>query len=285
MYVNPLFLLLGLPQPLVDRILETNPIFEKILGFFVHPIIAGLLFTLVFSFWHFGVFTRQRSRTRLCTWPNTYPCSLLRLRCGGQFADRPNDCPPFDMVLKCFTLLLLCSARHPSLPPLLFQKRSCTKPIFTQRIMNLSPLEDQRTGGVLMKLANMAVSVGVLASIFHRWSSRQKRKRKGYRRDTKARAKSISLGRNSTTQETILRVLTFASSISADQPTSTHPIVHRKVQSGPIKSSLRGTQPKQSSCDRPLPLERSTIHLRTLIFSPKPGQRNFPSASLRNQFT
>ena len=39
--------------------------------------------------------------------------------------------------------------------------------------MNLSPLEDQRTGGVLMKLANMAVSVGVLASIFQRWSSRQ----------------------------------------------------------------------------------------------------------------
>ena len=45
---------------------------------------------------------------------------------------------------------------------------------YAERIMNLSPLEDQRTGGVLMKLANMAVSVGVLASIFHRWSSRQK---------------------------------------------------------------------------------------------------------------
>jgi putative membrane protein len=56
MYVSPLFLLLGLPQPLVDRILETNPVSEKIFCFFVHPIIAGLLFTLVFSFWHFGVF-------------------------------------------------------------------------------------------------------------------------------------------------------------------------------------------------------------------------------------
>jgi hypothetical protein len=30
---------------------------------------------------------------------------------------------------------------------------------------------------------------------------------------------------------------------------------------------------------------RSMIHLSTRMFSPKPGQRNFPSAPLRNQFT
>ena len=33
------------------------------------------------------------------------------------------------------------------------------------------------------------------------------------------------------------------------------------------------------------PRTRSTIHLRTRMFSPKPGQRNLPSASLRNQLT
>jgi putative membrane protein len=44
---------------------------------------------------------------------------------------------------------------------------------YAERIMNISPIEDQKTGGVLMKLANMAVSVGVLSSIFYRWSKRQ----------------------------------------------------------------------------------------------------------------
>ncbi len=44
---------------------------------------------------------------------------------------------------------------------------------YAERIMNLSPLEDQRAGGVLMKLANMAVSLGVLSSIFYRWSKQQ----------------------------------------------------------------------------------------------------------------
>ncbi len=42
MYVSPLFMLLGMPQPLVDRFLETHPLVEKILRFFLHPIIAGL---------------------------------------------------------------------------------------------------------------------------------------------------------------------------------------------------------------------------------------------------
>jgi putative membrane protein len=45
---------------------------------------------------------------------------------------------------------------------------------YAERVMNLSPLEDQKTGGVLMKLANMIVSVSVLSSIFYRWSKEQK---------------------------------------------------------------------------------------------------------------
>ena len=45
---------------------------------------------------------------------------------------------------------------------------------YAERIMEMSPLEDQNTGGVLMKLANMIVSVWVLSSIFYRWSKEQK---------------------------------------------------------------------------------------------------------------
>ena len=41
---------------------------------------------------------------------------------------------------------------------------------------------------------------------------------------------------------------------------------------------------RRFACAAALP-QRSMIHLRTRMFSPKPGQRNLPSASLRNQFT
>ena len=47
---------------------------------------------------------------------------------------------------------------------------------YAERIINLSPIEDQKAGGVLMKLANMAVSIGVLSSVFYRWSKQQKAK-------------------------------------------------------------------------------------------------------------
>jgi cytochrome c oxidase assembly factor CtaG len=44
---------------------------------------------------------------------------------------------------------------------------------YAERIMDISPLEDQKTGGVLMKLANMIVSVVVISSAFYRWSKKQ----------------------------------------------------------------------------------------------------------------
>ena len=39
--------------------------------------------------------------------------------------------------------------------------------------MDLSPLENQKAGGVLMKVVNMAVSIGVLGSVFYRWSKQK----------------------------------------------------------------------------------------------------------------
>ena len=127
-----------------------------------------------FSPWCFpsgilACFMRRRSRTRLCTWLNTYPCSLLE-RCGVylrivQTIALVRYGP--QMLYACS-----CSAKHLSLPPFFSEEVLYETYFYAERIMNLSPLEDQRTGGVLMKLANMAVSVGVLASIFQRWSSR-----------------------------------------------------------------------------------------------------------------
>src|ERR1017187_6824920 len=50
-------------------------------------------------------------------------------------------------------------------------------------------------------------------------------------------------------------------------------------------SSFRGTWPMGDSLAPPEFSQRSMIHLSTRMLSPKPGQRNFPSELLRNQFT
>ena len=175
MYVSPLFLLLGLPQPLVDRILETNPIFEKILGFFVHPIIAGLLFTLVFSFWHFGVFYEAAIKDKTLHMAEHLSMFFTSVAMWWPICGPSKRLPPRRYGSQMLYVLALMLGQTPIFATLTFSEEVLYETYFyAERIINLSPLEDQRTGGVLMKLANMAVSVGVLASIFHRWSSRQK---------------------------------------------------------------------------------------------------------------
>ena len=61
---SPLLVLLGLPPELIDRFLEKRPALEWIIKFLVHPIIAGLLFTVVFSFWHIGAFYEAALRDK-----------------------------------------------------------------------------------------------------------------------------------------------------------------------------------------------------------------------------
>jgi putative membrane protein len=174
MYVSPLFLLLGLPQPLVDRILETNPVSEKIFCFFVHPIIAGLLFTLVFSFWHFGVFYEAAIKDKTLHMAEHLSMFFTSVAMWWPICGPSKRLPPLRYGSQMLYILALMLGQTPIFATLTFSEEVLYETYFyAERIMNLSPLEDQKTGGVLMKLANMAVSVGVLASIFHRWSARQ----------------------------------------------------------------------------------------------------------------
>lgn len=52
MYLIPPLLLIGLPAWLVDAAFIRYWYLQKITQFLVHPIIAGVSFTLVFSLWH-----------------------------------------------------------------------------------------------------------------------------------------------------------------------------------------------------------------------------------------
>ncbi len=57
--------------------------------------------------------------------------------------------------------------------------------------------------------------------------------------------------------------------------------------SSPVTSRApaAGTYPTGVSTAAAVPSIRSTAHFSTRMFSPKPGHRNLPSASRRNQFT
>lgn len=174
MYVSPLFFLLGIPPRLIDRFLETNPLAERVLGFFIHPIIAGLLFTLVFSFWHFGVFYEAALRDKTLHMAEHLSMFITSIAMWWPICAPSKRLPPIRYGPQMLYVLALMLGQTPIFAVLTFSEDVLYETYFyAERIMNLSPIEDQKTGGVLMKLANMAVSVGVLSSIFYRWSKRQ----------------------------------------------------------------------------------------------------------------
>ena len=174
MYICPLFILLGLPQPLVDQFLSIRPILQSSLRFLTHPIIAGLLFTLVFSFWHVGAFYEAAIRDKVIHMAEHLSMFFVSLLMWWPICSPSKTIPSMRFGPQMLYILALMLGQTPIFAILTFSKDVLYDTYFyAERIMNITPLEDQKAGGVLMKIANMAVSVGVLASIFYRWTKSQ----------------------------------------------------------------------------------------------------------------
>jgi putative membrane protein len=174
MYVSPLFLLLGLPHEIVDHYLENKPTLEKFLKFLFHPIIAGLLFTLVFSFWHIGEFYEAAIRDKTLHMAEHLSMFFTSVAMWWPICGPSKRLPPTQYGPQMLYILAIMLGQTPIFAILTFSKDVLYDTYFyAERVMNLSPLEDQKTGGVLMKLANMVVSVSVLSSVFYRWSKEQ----------------------------------------------------------------------------------------------------------------
>lgn len=174
MYVSPLLVLLGLPPELIDRFLEKRLALEWIIKFLVHPIIAGLLFTIVFSFWHIGAFYEAALRDKAIHMAEHLSMFFVSFLMWVPICSESKRIPQMRFGPQMLYVLGLMLGQTPIFAFLTFSEEVLYDTYFyAERIMNLSPLEDQRAGGVLMKLANMAVSLGVLSSIFYRWSKQQ----------------------------------------------------------------------------------------------------------------
>ena len=174
MYIVPPLFLLGLPQWQVDDILKRHGRLRRVLRFFVNPLIAGVLFTLLFSLWHVPVLYEAGLRYKpihilehlmmflpsLCVfWGILGPSRVLpALRPGGQaayvFLLMVGQTPIFAFLTFGSTVFYPTYAYAP-------------------RIFGLSPLEDQIIGGIIMKAANMLVSLCILGRCFYIWNREQ----------------------------------------------------------------------------------------------------------------
>jgi len=174
MYVSPLFLLFGMPGQLWDELFIRRPNIKALCRLLFHPIVAGLGFTIVFSFWHFGTFYEAAIQNKTLHMAEHLSMFLTSFAMWWPIASQSKRLPPIRYGPQMLFILALMLGQTPIFATLTFSKEVLYDTYFyAERIIALTPLEDQRSGGVVMKIANLIVSVSVLGSIFYRWSKQR----------------------------------------------------------------------------------------------------------------
>lgn len=176
MYLTPVFTILALPGWLVDGFLRRSKTVLALARFFFHPVVAGFIFTLTFIGWHFPFLYDWALNNRtvhviehltmygasvLMFWPLLSPSKLV---------------PQIGWGAQIVYIFLLMIAQIPLFGILTFSGSVLypTYELAPRLVPWLDPLQDQILGGITMKVANMALSLIIIARAFYLWNRSQR---------------------------------------------------------------------------------------------------------------
>jgi putative membrane protein len=171
MYVTPLLMLLGLPKWLVDQVFENHNWLRILVRFLVHPVIAGLSFTLVFSFWHFPFLYEWALHNKVVHVIEHLTMLFVSVQMWWSMVGPSKKIPPLAYGAQIIFVFLLMVGQTPLFAFLTFSSDVFYPTYaYAPRVVDLSPLQDQVLGGVAMKLANMFTSLGIMSVAFYKWA-------------------------------------------------------------------------------------------------------------------
>ncbi len=166
----PPFFILGCPKWLANLLFRMEGI-GRILRFLVHPVVACVVFNATLLLWHIPFFYELALRDKLLHLFE-HVCFVV----AGVFMFWPllgqsDETPLLPQPLK---LLYILAVNIGQLPLFAFITFATTVfyPTYelAPRITDLSPLDDQVLGGVIMKLAAGVFMFGGLIVCFYRWT-------------------------------------------------------------------------------------------------------------------
>lgn len=171
MYLTAPLTILALPTWLVDGWIARRPWLGKLLAVLTQPLVAGFTFTFVFSVWHFPALYELALHDKV--WHmvehlTMYGASVLMF---WPLLSRSMRRPAAQWGVQILYLFLLMVAQIPLFGILTFSPE-VLYPTYelAPRVTFLDPQADQVLGGLLMKLANMLVSLGFMARAFMQWN-------------------------------------------------------------------------------------------------------------------
>lgn len=143
------------------------------LGLLLHPIICGLIYVLVMSCWHFPSLYDWALRDRTVHIVEHFTMFGSALFLWWPLYSPSREFPPAPYAWHLFYLLGITIGMTPVFAYITFASDVLYPTYeFAPRITALSPMEDQRLAGTLMKLGGMTVMMGAFALSFYRWYQR-----------------------------------------------------------------------------------------------------------------
>jgi putative membrane protein len=171
-YALPVIFLFGTPTWLADRILEIN-LLRQCATKLVHPVIAGSAFTLCFTLWHVPALYEAALHSKRLHILEHWTMFGTALLMWWSILSPSKVLPAKGYGVRMIFISLLMVGQIPVFGYLTFSGEVLYPTYaFAPRLefFNVSPLDDQILGGVLMKLANMIVSLIVLGTSFYLWA-------------------------------------------------------------------------------------------------------------------
>lgn len=176
MYPAAILFLLGLPGWMIDPALYAIG-WPRVLRFLTHPVICGLVFTLVISLWHMPYFYDWALRDKvvhviehlmffgasvLYWWPMLSPSKTL---------------PPISYAAQMLYFLAIIIGMTPVFAYITFSSDILypTYEFAPRLIADFSPADDQLLAGAGMKIVGMFVALGAVGMSFYRWYESGKR--------------------------------------------------------------------------------------------------------------
>ena len=170
MFCFPPFMILGMPPWLADFFFRTEGL-GKLLRFFVHPVVACVLFNACLIFWHFPAFYELALRDSLVHLLEHVSFIVSSFFMYWPLMGQDNTIKPLHNGLKLLYVLAVTLGQLPLFGVLVFSP-SVLYPTYAAapRICaDLTPMGDQMLGGVIMKLVAAVFMFVGLVVYFYRW--------------------------------------------------------------------------------------------------------------------
>lgn len=170
MYLAAPLLIAGLPPWLTDRVLNGRPALCRTVRILTHPLVGGAIFTGVFSGWHFPALYETALASKPVHIAQHLSMLAASLLIWWAFLSPCRLAPRLSHGARILYIFVLTVVQIPVFVYLVFADEAHYATYrYAPRLLDLTPLEDQVLGGILMKTSTMVLALVLMALVFSQW--------------------------------------------------------------------------------------------------------------------